>query len=161
MHDVTHRPVGFSTSRFAVATFETWSGVQTAWNELLAKGLTPDAFSCLGLRHLFADKPAALADELRSDRDLQFVDDPETICCTSGTLAEFLVARLAAGATTLGAALAHWLIPRHAAEVHRAVLAGQIVLWVQLYDNADERRAYDTLLASSSQSVGVHDLVRE
>ena len=34
-----------------------------------------------------------------------------------------------------------------------------MILWVQLFDNDDERRAYQSLLARSSNSVGVHDLL--
>lgn len=159
--DVTNRPVESSNSRFAVATFETWGSLQKALNELQGKGLTADTFSCLGLRHLFADKPTTLANQLRGDRELEFANNPETVFCTCGTLADCLLSRLTAGASTLGTALGHWLIPRHANDIQRAVLAGQIVFWVQLFDNADERRAYDALLANSSQSVGVHDLVND
>ena len=64
------------------------------------------------------------------------------------------------GAETLTAALGHWLIPRHAAQLQEAVSAGQVILWAQLFDNDDERRAYRRLLARSSNSVGVHDIVR-
>ena len=158
MRNVTDCPLR-SSSRFAVATFETWGGLQKAVDELCDKGLTADAFSCLGQRKLFAMKPPTLSD--RGECELTFVDAPKAVCCTSGALAECLMSRLAAGATNLGAALAHWLIPRHAAEVQRAVLIGRIVFWVQLFDNTDERRAYDTLLANSSESVGVHDFVRK
>ena len=56
-------------------------------------------------------------------------------------------------------ALSRWLIARHAAHLQTAVEDGKILLWVQLFDYADERRAYQSLLASSSTSVGVHDLV--
>lgn len=58
-------------------------------------------------------------------------------------------------------ALTHWLIQRHAAQLQEAVEAGRIILWVQLFDNESERRAYRSLLARSSNSVGVHDLVGE
>ena len=67
--------------------------------------------------------------------------------------------RLALGAPTLQSALAHWLIPRHAAQLQGAVDNGRIILWVQLFDNDDERRAYQSLLARSCNSVGVHDLI--
>ncbi len=159
--DVTNRPVGSSNSRFAVATFETWGGLQKALSELQDKGLTADTFSCLGLRRLFANKPSTLADQLCDDHELEFANNAEAVCCTRGILADYLLSRLTAGAPTLGSALGHWLIPRHANDIQRAVLAGQIVFWVQLFDNADERCAYDALLANSSQSVGVHDLVSD
>jgi hypothetical protein len=56
-------------------------------------------------------------------------------------------------------ALNHPLIPRHAAHLQAAVEHGRILLWVQLFDNDDERRAYQSLLARSCNSVGVHDLI--
>jgi hypothetical protein len=43
--------------------------------------------------------------------------------------------------------------------LQQAVEEGKLLLWVQLFDNEDERRAYRSLLATSSNSVGVHDLV--
>jgi len=70
------------------------------------------------------------------------------------TLADRLAAKLAGTADTLAGALGCWLIPRHAAQVEEAVAAGKFFLWVQLFDNDDERRAY-----RSSNSVGVHDIV--
>ena len=161
MRDVTDRPAASLNNRFAVATFETWDGLQKALDELVDSGSASQVFSCLGLPHVFESRPRALSDKLRSDRELKFASSPQSVCCTSGPLADCLMSRLNAGATTLGGALGHWLIPRHAADIQRAVLAGQIVVWVQLFDSTDERRAYDALLANSSRSVGVHDLVRD
>jgi hypothetical protein len=74
-------------------------------------------------------------------------------------LADRLAGRLEKGAQTLKAALGHWLIPRHAAHLQDGVENGKIILWVQLFDNEDERRAYQSLLKTSSNSVGVHDLI--
>ena len=56
-------------------------------------------------------------------------------------------------------ALARWLIERHAAQLVQAIQGGKINVWVQLFDNDDERRAYQSLFARSSDSVSVHDLV--
>ena len=81
------------------------------------------------------------------------------IACTSGPLADRLLRRLAAGAHSLKEALGHWLIPRHAAHFEEAVRAGKILFWIRVGDADDERRAYQSLLAHSSNSVGVHDLV--
>ena len=73
--------------------------------------------------------------------------------------ADRLAAKLAGKADTLAAALGCWLIPRHAAQLEQAVVAGKFILWVQLFDNDDERLASRSLLARSSNSVGVHDIV--
>ena len=51
--------------------------------------------------------------------------------------------------------------PRHAEQIQDAVEQGKIVLWVRLLDSEDEPLAYRSLLAGSSYSVGVHDLVAE
>ena len=92
--------------------------------------------------------------------DLPFSGNADLTSVTDGPLAACLADRLAMGAETLMAALGHWLIARHAAQLQEAVAAGKIILWVQLFDNDDERRAYRILLARSSNSVGVHDIVR-
>jgi len=91
--------------------------------------------------------------------DLAFPADRELIAATRGPLTDRLAARLSARADTLASALGRWLIPRHALQLQDAVAAGKIILLVQLFDNADEQRAYRSLLARSSNSVGVHDIV--
>ena len=92
-------------------------------------------------------------------RDLPFPTNRELIAATVGPLADRLAARLEAKADTLASALGHWLIRRHAVQLQDAVAAGKIVLLVQIFDNDDERRACQSLLARSSNSVGVHDIV--
>jgi hypothetical protein len=81
------------------------------------------------------------------------------MACTSGPLADCLMERLSSGAQSLKDALGHWLIPRHAAHFHDAVEAGKILLWICVVLADEERRAYQSLLACSSNSVGVHDLM--
>jgi hypothetical protein len=160
--DVKKHAAEHSALRFAVGTFDTWGGVQEALRQLHARGIASDAFNCLGLHDTFASKPEAVfPDKVEGTREFAFSDGSRLISCTSGTMAQCLAARLAKGAPSLDAALGHWLIPRHAAELQRAVEDGKIVLWVQLFDANDERRAYQTLLAHSSDSVGVHDLSRD
>jgi hypothetical protein len=89
---------------------------------------------------------------------LPFLDSAELIACTSGPLADCLRARLHSGAHTLKDALAHWLISRHADYFEGAVKRGKILLWIRVAGPDEERLAYQTLLASSSNSVGFHDL---
>jgi hypothetical protein len=67
-------------------------------------------------------------------RELPFPGNKELMAGTSGPVADRLAMRLAADGDTLCSALAHWLIPRHAAQLEEAVAAGKIVLWVQLFD---------------------------
>ena len=92
-------------------------------------------------------------------RALPFASSPEPIACTSGPLANCLTERLASGAPSLSHALGLWLIPRHAAHFEVTVQTGRILLWIRVADADDERQAYQTFLARSSNSVGVHDLV--
>jgi len=147
------------TSRFAVAAFDTWSGVYTTLRDLSSGGSKIEDLNCLGLhRVLAATGGPAFKDQALQLRKLPFQKSRELISCTSGPVAERLAWRLELGAPTLEVALSHWLIPRHAAHFESAVQHGRILLWVQLFDNDDERRAYQTLLAKSSTSVGVHDL---
>jgi hypothetical protein len=51
------------------------------------------------------------------------------------------------------------MVPRHAAHFQEIVENGDIQLWIRLVNSEDERRACQGLLANSSKSVGVHDLV--
>jgi hypothetical protein len=74
-------------------------------------------------------------------------------------LANRLMQRVVAGASSLRDALEIWLIPRHAAHFDDAVQAGRILLWIRVADADGERLAYQSLLAHSSTSVGVHDLI--
>ena len=148
------------TSRFAVAAFDSWSGVHTTLHDLSTGGSRINDLNCLGLHRVLAAAGGFGAKDpsLRLCA-LPFQHSPELISCTLGPVAERLAWRLALGAPTLQVALGHWLIPRHAAQLQSAVNDGRIILWVQLFDNEDERRAYQSLLARSSNSVGVHDLI--
>jgi hypothetical protein len=159
---VDHRLTGHATTlRFAVATFDTWGGLRSSLQSLMLDGLDRAAVSLLGKRQVLFDVPSN-GDILASTPDeLPFPENRELICCTRGLLAERLAEQLQAGATTLKSALSRWLIPRHAAEIENAVELGRIVLWVQLFDNEGEHQAYRRLLAGTSHSVGVHDLVDE
>jgi hypothetical protein len=144
---------GQPTLRFAVAAFDTWSDAREALHVLNAGGKVLDDVSYLALEHVFA----AASDGKPMVHLFGAGDD--AIGCSAGPIAERLSARRASGAQSLQAALAGWLIARHAAHMQQIVEDGKIVLWVQLFDNDDERRAYRSLLATSSNSVGVHDLV--
>jgi hypothetical protein len=147
-------------SRFAIGTFDSWSGVNTTLQDLGAGGSKLNDLNCLGLHRVLAQSGGLMgAVPSIGLRELPFQKNPELISCTSGPIADRLAWRLALGAPTLKSALAHWLIPRHAAHLQNAVEHGRIVLWLQLFDNDDERRAYRSLLARSSNSVGVHDLL--
>ena len=148
-----------STLRFAVGIFDTWADVQATVRELTVDGMAENSFNCLGLYRVLAPL-AARPDNRLSLRDLSFSGDAELTSVTDGLLAACLAERLRMGAKTLTAALGHWLIPRHAAQLQGAVCAGKVILWAQLFDNDDERRAYRSLLARSSNSVGVHDIIR-
>jgi hypothetical protein len=143
------------TLRFAVGTFDRWRDVQATVSELTAAGVAQSSFSCLGHRRVLG---ATAADEGMTLRELPFPGNREPIAGTAGPLSDRLAARLAAKSDTLASALGSWLIPRHAAQIEQAVAADKIILWVQLFDTADELRAYRSLLARSSNSVGVHDL---
>lgn len=146
--------------RFAVGTFDTWSQVREALRDLRARGLVLDSFNCLALKRLFSGKTIVAPDhEPVVIQALPFPGNSELIACTSGPLANCLMERLASGASCLKHALGLWLIPRHAAYFQDAVQAGRILHWIRVADADDERRAYQTLLAHSSNSVGVHDLV--
>jgi hypothetical protein len=109
---------------------------------------------------VFAGKTIVAPNQVRVPiQPLPFPDNAEPLACTSGPLADHLLRRLHAGAGSLKDALGHWLIPRHAARFESVVQASQILFWMQLVNDDDERRAYQCLLTHSSNSVGVHDLV--
>jgi hypothetical protein len=144
-----------SPIRFAVGTFEHWQQLQKATKDLRRHGLDPRGFTYLAVRRSFnagivwTDAPLLV---------LEFQDAPEPISCTAGALSDCLQARIAAGARTLKEALAYWLLPRHAAHFQQMIDQGKIQLWIKLARADEERSAYESLLADSSNSVGVHDL---
>jgi hypothetical protein len=141
-----------SMLRFAVAAFNTWADAHKATQVLRSGSKLPCQISYLGFRNILSDVPPSPL------RDLPFPGSAAPIACSAGPIAERLSAKLSAGASSLQAALTTWLIPRHAAQLQRAVESGKIVVWVALVDDDDERRAYRTLLAERCNSVSVHDL---
>ena len=146
--------------RFAVGTFDSWTQLRNVLHDVRLRGLALDSFNCLALERIFAGKTiVAPSKERVSVQSLGFPGSREAICCTSGPLADCLAERLRSGALSLKDALGLWLVPRHAAHFQKAVEGGKILLWIRLTDADDERRAYQSLLAHSSNSVGVHDLV--
>lgn len=146
--------------RFAVGTFDTWTQLHEVERDARLRTLAFDRFNCLALERLFGGKNvAAASQELANIQTLAFPGNRYPICCTSGPLATCLADQLGAGAPTLREALGHWLVPRHAAHFQKAIEEGKILLWIRLADADEERRAYQSLLAHSSNSVGVHDLV--
>ena len=142
--------------RFAVAEFESTADVEKALNTLTSGGKPLNDISYLGLDRVLADKSAQAR---HSVRRLFFPGNLQPIACTAGPVADRLAGQLQVGAATLNAALGRWLIARHAAHLQQVVEDGKILLWVQLFDDDDEKRAYQSLLATSANSVGVHDLV--
>jgi hypothetical protein len=146
--------------RFAVGTFDTWPLVRGALRDARARGLVLNTFNWIALERVFAGKTImAPSQKPVILQTLPFPEDTEPIVCTSGPLADCLTERLRAGARTLKEALGHWLIPRHARYFEDALKAGKILLWIRIANADEERNAYQILLATSSNSVGVHDLV--
>jgi hypothetical protein len=143
------------TLRFAIAAFDTWPEVQKAFRALHAGGKALTDISYLAQERVLGEAKA------NDDRQIVHLFSATSggIGCSEGPLAARVAGRFASGATTLKAALGRWLIARHAAHLQQAVEEGKVLLWAQLFDNDDERRAYQILLATSSNSVGVHDLV--
>lgn len=141
--------------RFAIAAFDTWPEAQQALHVLDVAGKALNDVSYLAQERVLGEPKASTA---RQTVHL-FGETGRGIGCSVGPVADRLTGRLASGATTLQAALGGWLIARHAANLQQAVEDGKILLWVQLFDNDDERRACHSLLATSSNFVGVHDLV--
>ena len=122
-------------------------------------GCRPRQLQLSGVENLFSGKTIMAPDhEPVAVQALPFPGSCELIACTSGPLANCLMERLESGAPSLKHALGLWLIPRHAAHFQDAIQEGQILLWIRVADADDERRAYQSLLAHSSNSVGVHDL---
>jgi hypothetical protein len=139
--------------RFAVAAFNTLGAAQRVSLELTSIPNAPSTVSYLGLHEVLDLGTADL-------EKLPFPANRALVACSKGLVADRLASCLGGGVGSLRGALATWLIPRHAAEIERAVENGDVVIWAQLQDNEDERRAYRTLLAAGCHSVGVHDLVR-
>jgi hypothetical protein len=147
------------TLRFVVGSFESWQQMHEAMREFPTRGLVLDSFNCLASQRLFTGKKIVAPDQsLVAVEALPFSGGSELVACTAGPLANCLKERIASGAQSLKDALGPWLIPRHAAHIQDVVQAGKILLWIRIYDAADERCAFQVLLAHSSDSVSVHDI---
>jgi hypothetical protein len=146
-----------SNFRFAVGSFDSWLQLLGCLDELGRKGFPFQNFNCLALQRVFVGR--TFASQMQMPVPIKELAFPEgLVCCSAGLLHDCLCRRLAEGAGSLEDALSCWLVPRHAEYFQRVVENGKIQLWIRLLDAADERRAYRSLLASSSNSVGVHDL---
>jgi hypothetical protein len=88
---------------------------------LRGRGLSPDSFNCLALKHVLAGEVPATVNEWVGVQELAFSEIREPISCTSGPLARCLTERLRSGARNLKEALGHWLVPRYAAHFQAAV----------------------------------------
>ena len=146
-----------SNFRFAVGSFNSWLQFLGCLDELGREGVPFQNFNCLALQRVFVGRTFASQMKMPVPvKELAFRGG--LVCCSAGLLHDCLRRRLAEGAESLEDALSCWLVPRHAEFFQRVVENGKIQLWIRLLDAADERRAYRSLLASSSSSVGVHDL---
>ena len=143
--------------RFAVGTFNTWDGACEALRDLRVAGVDPETLSFLGLHRTMAGARKHSL-ELRL-RELTLTKVGEPVFCTAGPLADRLAERVNDGAESLQEALDLWLVSRHAARIQEAVEGGCLMLWVQLFDARDERRACTILLTHCSSVVEVHDFV--
>ena len=150
------------TFRFAVGAFDNWQQLSEALEDLRGREFMLQSLNCLALKQVFSGKVILTpSQEPVAIERLVFSSQPEEICCTSGPLATCLCASIEAGATNLKDALGLWLIPRHAAYLQRTVEERNILLWLEVPDSDQERSACQSLLATSSGPVGVHDLVLE
>jgi hypothetical protein len=146
--------------RFAVGIFNSWEKLSDGARDLGVRGLGLDCLNCVGLRRIFeGEATTAPWQEPLGIREFTFPGNSGPIACTDGPLAEQLRDGARSGASSLMAALALWLHPRHAAYFQDTVEAGNIQLWVRIVDADGERSACQSLLALSAGSVGVHDLV--
>jgi hypothetical protein len=148
--------------RFAVGIFDSWERLRGGVRDLGTRGLRIDNVNCLGLLSVFAPETTIAAAPWHQPlgiRQFAFPGNCGPIACTSGPLAERLGHAAQSGAASLREALATWLLPRHADYFQERVEAGNIQLWVHIANTDDERHACQSLLALSSDAVGVHDLV--
>jgi hypothetical protein len=146
-------PVCHQQLRFAIAAFSSGTAAAQAAQELTTAFGLADSVSHLAFR-------SALDAARSSLQDLPFPNNAQPLACTEGAIAQHLIQKLDGGALTLQTALSTWLIPRHALQLERAVEDGGVLIWVQLYNNEDERNAYRILLSAGCTLVGVHDLVK-
>jgi hypothetical protein len=146
--------------RFVVGIFDGWEQLREALRDIQGRGLVLDSFNCIALQRVFAGKIIKAPDQASiAIRAIPFSGSPEPIACTSGPLADCLMERAQSGVGNFRDALGLWLILRHAIHFEKAVLAGKILLWIRVADADDERRAQQSLLALSSNTIGVHDFL--
>jgi hypothetical protein len=150
-------PLTLSIPRFAVGSFDSWLQFRGSLDDLGHRGFAFENFNWLAQQRVLAGKTVVTPSQIPvSLEELAF--PAGAVCCTAGVLYDRLRGRLDEGARSLKEAFCYWLIPRHAAQFQAAIEDGKIQLWIRLIDAEDERRAYQSLLANSSNSVGVHDL---
>ena len=146
--------------RLAVGSFDSQLQLRRGLDDLCRRGLSPDSFHSLALSRVFGGERLLTHSRTPvSVAELIFPDNRQPFGCTTGILYDCLLDRLGSDARSLKDALSQWLVPRHAAHFQEIVNKGKIQLWIRLTSAEDERNACQSLLANSSNSVGVHDLV--
>jgi hypothetical protein len=148
--------------RFAVGIFDSWERLRGGVRDLGTRDLRIDDVNCLGLLRVFAPQHtvgAASWNQLLRIREFAFPANSGPIACTSGPLAERLGHAAQVGAASPGGGFRHLVSAPHADYFQERVEAGNIQLWVRIANADDERHACQSLLALSSGTVGVHDLV--
>jgi hypothetical protein len=146
-------------ARFAVGDFATWHAARETLRGLHSLGVPRNAVSVLGLRRHFQDQAGSQDAPPLHLLELACGQSPDVVCCTSGMLAERLSDAFAKGAATLGDAFSRWLPLPTAQRIQRSISEGVLLVWVQVLDGNDERRACTGLLALCASGVEVHDLL--
>lgn len=146
-------------ARFAVGDFKSWDAVAETLGGLRSLGVKTDAISFLGSRQHFVDGAAARLGAAPEVRELTYRRGPNVVCCTPGVLAERLAGGPGKDAGSLGDALSRWLMPEAARRIQRSIDDGVLLMWVQIFDADDERRACTGLLTYCLSGVEVHDFV--
>ena len=147
-------------SRFVIAVFDEWSALRAVLEELKGRGvglrgavLFAREDDC-GMGHA-AGTAEVISAFLAETTELPFAIPTQKVRCTSGVLAQSLVARSAGGAQRLAGALGAWISREHANALQRHLEVGRLVLWLEIARPRDLEVVCGHLVQKSPHVVGM------
>lgn len=158
-------PTGTRRIRQAVGIFDDAAALHQVAQILTEQGVEPSDLTVLAGRETLDKKlvsyrhanPGTVLDQaLASMRVIGTTDGAGPLCVSSGSFGDLLVAAVEEAGPS-DPFLDRWLPSRHAGFLHNQLDAGAALLWVQVRNGAEEKRAGRALLKHSRHQVQMHD----
>jgi len=157
---------GIVRLRQAVGSFDDAAALDTTAHILVDQGVArPDLTVLVGkealdaklLPHVKTDPTSDLNVALKSMNTVGSTNPDGLLLASAGMFGDFLFAASSNEVESSDPFLSNWLPNRHADYLHQQLDAGAALLWVNVRNGQEERRAGTALLRHSRHQVQMHD----